>query len=113
VPTGISALAETDLMLRGSSSQGFTGIYYAGHQVDIQGSPTVNGQVLASNLADTTYPPANRNLVTLNASGQMVITGSPVINYAGSGIVATVPLAWRECRGSNPNNPCGPLWGGP
>jgi hypothetical protein len=113
VPVGIAALAETDLMLRGSSSQGFTGIYYAGHQVDIQGSPTVNGQVLASNLADTTYPPANRNLVMLNASGQMVITGSPTINYAGSGIVATVPLAWRECRGSNPNNPCGPLWGGP
>lgn len=112
VPVGISVIAGTDLLLAGSSSQLFTGIYYAAHQLNISGSPAINGQVLAYNLADTSYPPGNTNKVAL-AAGRMVITGSPTINFTGSGIVGTAPVSWRECRTTtNPANPCGPLWGG-
>ena len=112
-PTGISMLAGTDLSLGGTSSQVFNSVYYAQHQVEILGTPTINGQVLAANVADSTYPPGNNNRVPLNASGQMEIAGTPTINFGGSGLVSTVPMSWRECRGSDPTNPCGPLWGGP
>jgi hypothetical protein len=88
-------------------------LYYAAHQIDIAGTPVINGQVLAANLADTSYPGGNMNLVQLNGSGQMDITGTPSINFNGNGLVATVPMSWRECRGLNAANPCGPLWGGP
>jgi hypothetical protein len=113
MPTGLSMLAGTDLELTGSYTQVFNSLYYAAHQVDIAGTPVINGQVLAANLADTTYPPGNMNLVELNSSGQMDITGTPTINFNGNGLVATVPMSWRECRGLNPADPCGPLWGGP
>jgi hypothetical protein len=113
MPTGISMLAGTDLELTGSYTQVFNSLYYAGHQLDISGTPVINGQVLAANLADTPYPGGNMNLVQLNASGQMEITGTPSITFNGNGLVATVPLAWRECRGGTVTNPCGALWGGP
>jgi len=112
-PAGISVIAGTDLKMAGNSSQVFTGIYYAGHQLDVSGSVTINGQLLAANRADSTYLPGNTNLVPLDASGRMVITGSPTINFNGMGIVGSRAIAWRECRGSaDPLNPCGPLWGG-
>jgi hypothetical protein len=111
MPTGLSMLAGTDLKMMGSYTQVYNSLYYAGHQVDIAGTPVINGQVLAANLADTNYP--GGNLVQLNASGQMDITGTPTINFNGNGLVATVPMSWRECRGLNPADPCGPLWGGP
>jgi hypothetical protein len=111
-PVGVSVIAGTDLKMAGNTSQLFTGIYYANHQVDIAGSPTINGQVLAGNVADTNYAPGTTNKVSLSG-GYMVITGSPTINFAGSGLVGTSPLAWRECRTTtDPTNPCGPLWGG-
>jgi hypothetical protein len=114
VPTGLSMLAGTDLEITGDSTQTINSIYYARHQVEIHGTPTINGQVLAANLADTPYPPGNTNLVVLNADGEMTISGTPTINFNGSGLVSTVPLSWRECRANpDPNNPCGPLWGGP
>jgi hypothetical protein len=113
MPTGLSMLAGTDLQLTGNSTQTFNSLYYALHQVEIAGTPIINGQVLAANLADTGYPPGNSNLVQLNAAGQMQISGTPTINFNGNGLVATVPMSWRECRGLNPANPCGPLWGGP
>jgi hypothetical protein len=108
-PTGISAIAATDLKLAGSSTQTFTGVYYAGHQIDVAGSPTVNGQILARNLADTAYAPGTYNLVPLVA-GVMVITGSPTVTFNGLGIAGTGAGRWRECRTTvDPTNPCGNL----
>lgn len=111
-PVGISALAGTDLVLRGNSS-GFSGTYYAAHQVDVTGSSTINGQVIALNQADVPYPnPGGTNLVQLNAAGQMVFSGSPTINFAGMGMQSLRPGRWRECRtGADPTNPCGVLFG--
>jgi hypothetical protein len=111
LPVGISAIAGTDLKMAGNSSQGFTGIYYAAHQLNVAGSPTVNGQLLAFNAADTPYLPGNTNKVPLDASGLMVLTGSPTVNFSGGGIASTRGVAWRECRASTAD-PCGPLWGG-
>jgi hypothetical protein len=115
-PVGISVIAGTDLRMAGSSTQLFTGIYYATHQTNVSGSPTINGQLMALNQADTVYPvgsPGTNNIVQLNAAGQMVISGSPVINFAGNGIQSVGAGAWRECRTSaNPADPCGPLFGG-
>lgn len=115
-PVGISVVAGTDLRMAGSSTQVFSGFYHAGHQMNISGSPTINGQMVALNTADTVYPagaPATTNIVQLNANGQMVFTGSPTINFAGNGIQALAAQQWRECRTSNdPTNPCGALFGG-
>ena len=115
-PVGLSAVAGTDLRLAGSSTQTFTGIYHASHQMDVSGSPTVNGQMIALNQADTPYPaagPSSNNLVQLNAAGQMVFSGSPVVNFAGGGVQSLRALQWRECRTLiNPADPCGPLFGG-
>lgn len=115
-PVGLSVVTGTDLRLAGSSTQTFTGIYHASHQLDVSGSPVVNGQMIALNQADTPYPaagPATNNLIQLNAAGQMVISGSPTVNFAGNGIQALRALQWRECRTLvNPADPCGPLFGG-
>jgi hypothetical protein len=114
MPVGLSMLAGTDLKLTGDSTQTFNSVYYAGHQVGISGTPVINGQILAANLADSTYPPGTMNIVTLNAAGEMVLSGTPSINFGGGGLVSTVPLSWRECRSNpDPNNPCGALFGGP
>lgn len=118
-PVGVSIIAGTDIQMAGGGGGGqtFTGFYLASHQVNISGSPTVNGQMIALNQADTTYPAVggapSTNLVQLNAAGQMVFTGTPNFNFAGNGAQALAALQWRECRTSNdPANPCGPLWGG-
>lgn len=115
-PVGVAIVAGTDLRLAGNSTQSFNGLYYAAHQLDVSGSPTVNGQIVALNQADTQYPaagPASNNLVQLNAAGQMVFSGSPTINFAGGGLQSLRALQWRECRtGANPADPCGPLYGG-
>lgn len=108
----VSVIAGTDIRLSGSGNT-FEGLYYAVHQLDVSGSPTINGQILALNQADAPYPAAAVNLVPLNAAGQMVISGSPNINYSGGAVQALRALQWRECRsGANPADPCGPLYGG-
>jgi hypothetical protein len=113
-PVGLTAVAGTDVRIRGNHT-GFNGLYYANHQIDVQGGSTINGQLLALNAADTTYPVgvgAGLNLVQLNAAGQMVFTGNPTINFAGNGVQALAVLRWRECRtGANVADPCGPLFG--
>ena len=115
-PVGVAIMAGTDISLSGSPSQTFLGLFYAGHQIDIVGTPTINGQVMAANDADTPYPvgsaPTN-NLVQLNAAGQMVLSGNATINFNGNGVQSVRAQAWRECRTSNdPANPCGALYGG-
>jgi hypothetical protein len=113
-PVGLSAIAGTDVRIRGNHN-GFNGLYYANHQIDVQGGSTITGQLLALNAADTTYPigaNAGANLVQLNAAGQMVFTGNPTISFAGNGVQALSALRWRECRtGANPADPCGALLG--
>jgi len=115
-PVGVSIMAGTDIELSGSPSQTFLGLFYAGHQIDIAGTPTINGQVMARNAADTPYPvgaAATNNLVQLNGAGQMVLSGNATINFAGNGVQSVRAQAWRECRTSaNPADPCGPLFGG-
>jgi hypothetical protein len=115
-PVGVSIMAGTDIQLSGSPSQTFLGLFYAWHQIDIVGTPTINGQVMAANAADTPYPvgaAAANNLVQLNAAGQMVLSGNATINFAGNGVQSVRAQAWRECRTSaNPADPCGPLFGG-
>lgn len=111
-PVMVSVIAGTDIKLAGSGNT-FTGLYYAAHQLDVSGSPTINGQMIALNQADTPYPAAATNLVPLNAAGQMVISGSPNVTYNGGAVQSMRALQWRECRsGANPADPCGPLFGG-
>lgn len=113
-PVGLSVVAGTDIRLRGTSTQVGGALYYARHQVDLAGTPTINGQLMALNQADTAFPVGTgTNLVPLNAAGQMVITGNATVNFAGNGAQALRALTWRECRASAAGgDPCGPLWGG-
>jgi len=111
-PVSIAMIADTDLELSGNPSTSTEGLHYARHQLDISGNVTINGQVLALNEGDPSYPPGNKNLVTLQG-GFMTISGNPTITFSGNGIAGTRPLTWRECRTIiNPADPCGPLWGG-
>lgn len=112
---GLGVVAGTDIRFTGNFEQGVgTAVYYAAHQIDVAGTPLINGQVIALNQADTPYPAAGgTNLVQLNNAGQMVFSGSPTINFAGNGMQSLRARQWRECRTSNdPNNPCGALFGG-
>lgn len=111
---GLSVVAGTDLRMRGSSTQVGGAVYYARHQIDLAGTPNIDGQLMAANVADTAFPVGTgTNLVPLNGAGQMVITGNATISFGGNGAQALRALQWRECRTSNdPANPCGALYGG-
>ena len=111
---GLSIIAGTDIRLVGNTLQLLDSVWYAGHQIDVSGSPTITGQMIALNQADTLYPnPGGSNLVPLGADGRMVFSGSPTINFNGNGMQSMRVLQWRECRTTNdPNNPCGALFGG-
>jgi PilX N-terminal len=111
LPNGreLAMLAGTDIRLAGTSAILFQGIYYARHQLDIGGTPQINGQVLAFNAADTAYPNPSQganNLVPL-VGGYMVISGSPTITFTGNGLQSARGRWWRECRGVDALNPCG------
>lgn len=93
----ILMVAGHDLDLGATFDASYEGLFYARHQLDIKGSPTLNGQVIALNEADTAY--ATKNPVT-RASGVMVIAGNPTINYSGNGLQTVKALTWRECRGN-------------
>jgi hypothetical protein len=85
----------------------------------------IRGQVIALNEADTMWPTVApiaqvnpSNLVMLD-NGFMRITGTPDIQYDGDGLQGVSGRFWRECRFNpanlnplNPEDACGPLWGG-
>lgn len=111
---GLGIVAGTDIRFTGNFEQGVgAAVYYAAHQVDVTGTPLINGQLMALNLADTPFPATGgSNLVQLNAAGQMVLSGNPTINFAGNGVQSLRAQLWRECRTStNPADPCGVLFG--
>lgn len=104
------------------------GLYYARQQIEISGSPVINGQVLAANYCepgawggttdcrDLGFPTAtsnnpNQNPVQLDSSGRMTISGNPTVHYNGSGAQSFRAVSWRECReawaGAGPGSPCG------
>lgn len=112
----ILMIAGFDLDLGATFDAAYEGLFYARHQLDIKGGPTLNGQVIALNEADAVYE--TKNPVT-RVSGVMVISGNPTINYSGNGLNSVRALTWRECRGqwagttfagsvmTNPGNGCG------
>jgi hypothetical protein len=109
---GVAVIAGTDLLMAGNASSSYTGLYYALDQINFSGNPNITGQVVAGNQADVPYPSSGgTNLVPLDATtGYMDISGNPTITWSGGGMVAIAQLQWRECRGTNPANPCGPLY---
>ena len=111
---GLSIVAGTDIRLVGNTLQLVDSVYYAGHQIDVTGSPSISGQVIALNQADTAYPAAGgTNLIPLGNDGRMNFSGSPTITFNGNGMQSLRVLNWRECRTSdNAADPCGTLYGG-
>lgn len=111
----VMVIAGTDIDLGATVSNTYTGLFYAQDQIDIAGTPTINGQLVAANHDDLPYPgPAtnpNHNPVKLDSAGRMVLSGNPGVNYNGNGMQSVVPLSWRECRGDwvgvAPGSPCG------
>jgi PilX N-terminal len=105
----ISVIAGTAASLGGSLSNDVSGLYYAHDQLDVAGSVSINGQLVAANVADVPYPSGtgnSNNPVRLNG-GHMELTGNPTITYNGNGLSTAKMLAWRECRGADPDEPCG------
>lgn len=111
---GLSIVAGTDVQVVGNNVGLVGGVVYAPHQVDITGSSSITGQVVALNQADTNYPAAGgTNLVARAADGRMQISGAATITFNGTGMRSLRAAQWRECRTSNdPANPCGTLYGG-
>ncbi len=105
----IGIIAGTDIDMSGSqNNSGYGGLYYAHDQIDVSGTPSIVGQLIAANLADVPYPASGgSNLVPLDASGRMVLSGNPQVTWNGGGMVSAALLSWRECRGTDPANPCG------
>ena len=96
-----SLMAGTDLRVSGNPGVGetnFTGIQYAGHQILFNGNPSVNGVVIAANLADTNSPGCNCNLVPL-LGGYMIMDGNLKITYDGNLLSSRMSIiSWREVR---------------
>jgi len=103
-----SAIAGTDLKIGGNPVNGFRGAFYAKDQFDISGNPILAGQVIAGNQGDLPFPnPAGINLVELKAGGIMEISGNPtIVNSEVDAVLFSAQSGWRECRGSDPLNPC-------
>lgn len=112
----IMVIAGTDISLGATVNNTYTGLFYARDQLDVAGTPTINGQMIAANDPDDPYPgpqnTTNHNPVKLNSSGYMELSGNPIVNYTGSGVQSIQPISWRECRGdwvgAGPGSPCGP-----
>lgn len=98
----LSMIAGTDLKISGNPASGptsFQGRHYAGHQISFSGSPSINGNIIAANLADTASP-GSTNFVQLS-SGFMEVSSHPTITYNSSGggtSRSTILVNWREVR---------------
>ena len=112
VTTGYAVVAGGDVRLAGDESTLYLGVFFASDQVEIVGQPTIAGQVFAKNHGDLGYPPdaaspATRNLVRLQR-GVMELSGDFALRYDGvTGLLSTRITTWRECRGPDPDDPCG------
>jgi len=129
----MTIVSGADIQVQGNAGCGaavcHVGLYYARHQIEMTGTPTVSGQVVALNQADTIWPTAV--LPGVNAVnkvplvfGYMKISGNPTIHYAGGGMTGTGAGSWRECRSNaanvdpamagliDPDDACGNLFGG-
>jgi hypothetical protein len=129
----MTIVSGADIQVQGNAGCGaavcHVGLYYARHQIEMTGTPTVSGQVVALNQADTVWPTAV--LPGVNAVnkvplvfGYMKISGNPTIHYAGGGMTGTRAGSWRECRSNvadvdpamagliDPDDACGNLFGG-
>lgn len=108
--TAISMMAGTDLKINGDATNPYSGLFYAGHQIDFSGNPLLTGQVVAQDIADTSppYDPGGKNLITRDADGFMSISGNATIIYTQVGAIKRLdPGGWRECRGiADPADPC-------
>jgi hypothetical protein len=124
----MTVVAGTDVEINGNAGGvNFQGLYYARHQIKVGGNASIVGQLVALNVADTSWPVApisgvvNNpvNQVPMPNSGFMDLSGSATVTYSGGGMGGLAPLNWRECR-SDPANPnpfnandaCGALYGG-
>lgn len=99
----LSMIAGTDLKISGNPASGrsnFEGRHYAGHQISLSGNPSINGNLIAANLADTASP-GGTNFIQLS-SGFMEISGNAKITYnlsSGGGSSSTAAVInWREIR---------------
>ena len=97
-------VAGTDLSLISAAQFVGPGLLFARDQIDISGSPTINGQVIAANEGDEEGP-GGTNLVS-PSDGFMVISGNPSITEEGTGVLATSVVGWRECNESNASTAC-------
>lgn len=89
----------------------YEGLYYARDQINFVGTPDISGNVIARNFQDVPWPAAgvqgSENKVPL-VGGYVSVSGNVKITYNGnSGWNALRIASWRECRGADPNNPCG------
>ena len=88
----------------GSTAVTYTGLFYARHQIELSGTPYIEGQVIALNAADTFFPtpPPVNNVNTSNpvplVNGYMRVSGNPHIRFNGGGLENVSPVTWRECR---------------
>jgi hypothetical protein len=122
----VALLAGQDIDMAGNGASGattFSGLVYCRHQIEITGTPSLNGQVVALNVADTDFPmpaPPGANQVNPDnpvplQGGLMVVSGTPNITFNGAGLSSIAVRNWRECRfdpatfNAATNDPCGPL----
>jgi len=103
-----AVVAGYDLNIGGNPVNAYHGVFYAGHQIAFSGNPEIVGQVIGASQADLPFPnPGGTNLVLLDGDGFMIISGNATITYDEAGAIAQFSVGgWRECRGSDPANPC-------
>jgi hypothetical protein len=109
--TPYTLVAGTDLRLQGDPGTTYAGLFYAGDQLGIEGSPTLMGQIIVKNAGDAGHPasatnPALNNLVRLE-DGFVTLRGDSRVVGPGGGLATVLVAGWRECRGNDPDNPCG------
>ncbi len=107
-----TVVAGADVRLSGEPGASYTGLFYATDQLDFTGSPTLVGQVIAKNAGDLGFPsvptdPAQNNLVQRQEGGMALGGNARIFYYGAGGLAAVAVTGWRECRGVDPDDPCG------